>query len=67
MKKITFQGEYGAYSHLACTTAYPNLEPIPCRTFESALDDVRAGKSDLAMIPVENSVAGRVADIHYLI
>jgi prephenate dehydratase len=67
MKKITFQGEYGAYSHLACTTAYPNLEPIPCRTFESALDDVRAGKSDLAMIPVENSVAGRVADIHYLL
>jgi len=67
MKKITFQGEYGAYSHLACTTAYSNLEPIPCRTFESALDDVRAGKSDLAMIPVENSVAGRVADIHYLL
>ena len=67
MKKITFQGEYGAYSHLACTTAYSNLEPIPCRTFESALDDVRTGKSDLAMIPVENSVAGRVADIHYLL
>ena len=67
MKKITFQGEYGAYSHLACTTAFSNFEPIPCRTFESALDDVRTGKSDLAMIPVENSVAGRVADIHYLL
>ena len=67
MKKITFQGEYWAYSHLACTEAFSDLEPIPCRTFESALGSVRAGDSDLAMIPVENSVAGRVADIHYLL
>ena len=67
MKKITFQGEYGAYSHLACTEAFSDLEPIPCKTFESALGSVRTGDSDLAMIPVENSVAGRVADIHYLI
>ena len=67
MKKITFQGEYGAYSHLACTKAFPELKAIPSRTFESALDNVRRGECDLAMIPVENSVAGRVADIHYLL
>ena len=67
MKKITFQGEYGAYSHLACSKAFPKLEAIPSRTFESALDNVRRGECDLAMIPVENSVAGRVADIHYLL
>ena len=67
MKKISFQGELGAYSHLACKKAFAEYEPIPCRTFESALDKVRSGENDLAMIPIENSVAGRVADIHYLI
>ena len=67
MRKITFQGEYGAYSHLACKEAFADCDPIPCRTFESALDRVRSEESTFAMIPVENSVAGRVADIHYLI
>ena len=67
MRKITFQGEYGAYSHLACKEAFDDCDPIPCRTFESALDRVRSEESTFAMIPVENSVAGRVADIHYLI
>ena len=64
IKKISFQGELGAYSHLACQKAMPDHEPEPHRTFEAALDAVRTSEVDLAMIPVENSVAGRVADIH---
>ena len=67
IKKISFQGELGAYSHLACQQAMPDHEPEPHRTFEAALDAVRSSEVDLAMIPVENSVAGRVADIHYLL
>jgi prephenate dehydratase len=65
--KIVFQGELGANSHIACTENYPDYEPIPCRTFEDAFDEVKAGKADLAMIPIENSVAGRVADVHHLL
>ena len=67
MKKISYQGELGAYSHLACKEAMTDYEAVPCRTFEAALNCVREEKADLAMIPVENSVAGRVADIHYLL
>ena len=67
MKKISYQGELGAYSHLACKEAMTDYECVPCRTFEAALNCVREEKVDLAMIPVENSVAGRVADIHYLL
>ena len=67
MKKIAFQGELGAYSHLACNEAAPDHNPIACRTFESAMEQVNASDCDLAMIPIENSVAGRVADIHYLL
>ena len=67
MKKISYQGELGAYSHLACKEAMTDYESVPCRTFEAALNCVREEKADLAMIPVENSVAGRVADIHYLL
>ena len=67
MKKISYQGELGAYSHLACIEAMTDYESVPCRTFEAALNCVREDKADLAMIPVENSVAGRVADIHYLL
>ncbi len=67
MKKIAFQGELGAYSHLACIEAAPDHNPIACRTFESAMEQVNASECDLAMIPIENSVAGRVADIHYLL
>ena len=67
MKKISYQGELGAYSHLACNEAMADYESVPCRTFEAALNCVREEEADLAMIPVENSVAGRVADIHYLL
>lgn len=65
-KKIAFQGEPGANSDLACRKAYRGYEPIPCPTFEDVFAAVRSGKADLAMIPIENSVAGRVADIHHL-
>lgn len=67
MKKIAFQGELGAYSHLACIKAVPDHNPVACRTFESAMEQVNASECHLAMIPIENSVAGRVADIHYLL
>jgi prephenate dehydratase len=65
-RKIAFQGEPGAYSHLACTIAYPDMEPLPCAAFEDAFAAVGEGHARLAMIPIENSVAGRVADIHGL-
>jgi len=65
-KKISFQGEPGANSHIACLEAFPDLEPLPCATFEDAFAAVTNGDAALAMIPVENSVAGRVADIHHL-
>jgi prephenate dehydratase len=65
-KKIAFQGEPGANSHIACDLAYPNYEPLPCPTFEDAFAAVRTGRAALAMIPIDNSVAGRVADIHHL-
>jgi prephenate dehydratase len=64
--RIVFQGEPGANSHIACNQAYPRLEPLPCATFEDALNAVSSGKAALGMIPIENSVAGRVADIHHL-
>src|SRR5665648_901785 len=65
--KIAFQGEPGANSHLACSDAYPDMEALPSPTFEDALAAVKSGKAKLAMIPIENSVAGRVADIHHLL
>ncbi len=65
-RKIVYQGEPGANSDLACRQAYPSYTPVPCATFEDAFAAVRTGRADLAMIPIENSVAGRVADIHYL-
>jgi prephenate dehydratase len=63
---IAFQGYPGAYSHLACRDAYPDLEALPCESFEDAFDAVESGRAHLAMIPIENSLAGRVADIHTL-
>jgi prephenate dehydratase len=66
-KKIAFQGEPGANSHIALLEAYPNGEPLPCPTFEDALGSIASGEADLGMIPIENSVAGRVADIHHLL
>ncbi|HVZ99403.1 MAG TPA: prephenate dehydratase [Caulobacterales bacterium] len=65
--RISFQGEPGANSHIACRDAYPELEPLACATFEDAFAAVSEGAAKYAMIPVENSVAGRVADVHHLI
>jgi prephenate dehydratase len=65
-KNIVFQGEPGANSHLACREAYPDFEPVACPTFEDAFAAVSNGEAALGMIPVENSIAGRVADIHHL-
>ncbi|MDO8875200.1 MAG: prephenate dehydratase [Pseudolabrys sp.] len=65
-KKIVFQGERGANSDLACREAYPDYEPVPCPTFEDCFSALTSGDVDLGMIPIENSVAGRVADIHHL-
>ena len=65
-KRIAFQGEPGANSHIACNEAYPGHQPLPCPTFEDAFAAVRGGRAKLAMIPIDNSIAGRVADIHHL-
>jgi len=65
--KIAFQGEPGANSDIAAREVYPGCEPMPCPTFEDALVAVQSGKADLGMIPIENSIAGRVADIHHLL
>src|SRR4029078_1667912 len=62
-----YQAEPGANSHLACLDAFPRMEPLACPTFEDALAAVQGGADKLAMIPIENSVAGRVADIHHLL
>ena len=66
-KTISYQGEPGANSHIACANAYPKWAPLPCDTFEDALAAVVDGRAGLAMIPIENSIAGRVADIHTLL
>ncbi|MGB7210808.1 MAG: prephenate dehydratase [Pyrinomonadaceae bacterium] len=65
-KKVAFQGEPGANSHLAIHEVYPHCEAMPCATFEDAFSAIASGEADLGMIPIENSVAGRVADIHHL-
>ncbi len=66
-KKISFQGVEGAYSHLAVQEFFPNAEAVPCKTFELAIAAAESGDVDYAMIPIENSAAGRVADIHRLL
>ncbi len=65
--KVAFQGEKGAYSHLACLEIFPNIEAKPCYTFEEAFKLARDDSEYKIVIPIENSLAGRVADIHYLI
>lgn len=65
-KKVVFQGEPGANSHIACNNVFPEFEALPMATFEDCFNAIQKDKADLAMIPVENSVAGRVADIHHL-
>ena len=64
---IAFQGEPGANSDMACRAAFPSMTTLPCPTFEAGMDAVRTGKARLAIIPVENSIAGRVADLHSLL
>ncbi|PZU82609.1 MAG: prephenate dehydratase [Shinella sp.] len=65
--KISFQGDFGANSDMACRDMFPDMEPLPCPTFEDAFVALENGEVDLAMIPIENTLAGRVADIHYLL
>jgi prephenate dehydratase len=66
-KKIAFQGEMGANSHEACQTYFPDYEPVPHAGFEEAFDSIRSGRCELGMIPVENSIVGRVTDVHHLL
>lgn len=65
--RIAYQGEPGANSHIACRETYPDMQPVACKTFEDVLAMVERGDADLAMIPVENTIAGRVGDIHHLL
>ena len=65
--RMAYQGEPGANSHMAAMEAWPGLEPLSCATFEDALAAVKSGEARCAMIPIENSIAGRVADIHHLL
>lgn len=64
-RTIAFQGAAGAYSDLCCREVYPEMTTLPCETFDDTFAAVREGRARLAMIPIENSVAGRVADIHH--
>ncbi len=64
---IAFQGQPGAYSHIACAARFPKMTAMPCAQFEDVFAAVQKGRARLAMIPVDNSVAGRVADIHHLL
>jgi len=66
-KVIAYQGEAGANSHIACRMVYPEWRPLACATFEDAFAAIADGKADLGMIPIENSIAGRVADIHHFL
>ncbi len=66
-KIIAYQGEPGANSHIACREVYPDRQPLPCASFEEALAAISDGRAGLGMIPVENSIAGRVADIHHFL
>ncbi len=65
-KRIAFQGEKGAFSHVSCQDVFPELDVLPCYSFEDAFAAVRDERADLAMIPVDNTIAGRVADVHHL-
>lgn len=64
---IAYQGEAGANSHVVCNELFPELRPLPCPTFEDALAAVKSGEARLAVIPIENTLAGRVADVHHLL
>ncbi len=66
-RAVSYQGAPGANSHLATSEAIPEALPLPCFSFEDAIDAVREGRAGRAMIPIENSLFGRVADIHFLL
>lgn len=66
-KTVAFQGAHGAYSDIACRAACPEYLPLPCETFQKAFEAVKSQKADRAIIPIENTLAGRVADVHHLI
>ena len=66
-QRIAYQGEPGSNSDAACREVFPGAESVPCATFEDVFVAMDEGRADLAMIPVENSIAGRVADIHHLL
>jgi prephenate dehydratase len=66
-RRIAYQGERGANSDIACRDMFPDWQPLPCATFEDAFAALQEGAAGLAMIPIENSLAGRVADIHHLL
>jgi len=66
-RKVAFQGEPGSYSHLACTEALPHCAPVPAPTFDDAFAAIRGGEVDLGLIPIENSLHGRITDIHHLL
>ncbi len=66
-KRISFQGAHGAYSDMACRTVFPDMETVPSHAFEDAFGAVNDGNADLAMIPIDNTLAGRVADVHHLL
>ncbi|MCW2855790.1 MAG: prephenate dehydratase [Marmoricola sp.] len=66
-RRIAYQGEPGANSHIVCKQHYPDWEPVPCASFEDVFAAVENGEAELAMIPIDNSIAGRVADIHHFL
>ena len=66
-RRIAYQGEPGANSHQVCREHYPDLEALACASFEDVFAAVEGGEADLAMIPIDNSIAGRVADIHHFL
>ena len=66
-QRISYQGEPGANSHVACLERFPDFEPVACATFEDALAAVKSGDAHYSMIPIENTLAGRVADVHHLL
>jgi prephenate dehydratase len=67
VRRIAYQGEPGANSHMVCKEHYPDWESVPCASFEDVFATVESGDADLAMIPIDNSIAGRVSDIHHFL
>jgi len=66
-RRIAYQGEPGANSHLVCKQHYPEMEALPCASFEDVFSAVETGEADLGLIPIDNSIAGRVSDIHHFL